>query len=234
MGISWRPVLIFSALTVPQAALAADPMGDPTVFHYSRLEANVGDDRGKAATRWDLDAWVGGDFNKLWVKSEGDVKGGDTVKAEFWGLYSRNVAPFWDVQAGIRQDTEPHSNTYLTLGIGGLAPYYFETEAHVFVSERGDFSARLKERNDLLLTQRLITQPYVEVNLYARNDPRRYIGSGVAADVGLQTRYEFTRQFAPYIDLRYEDKFAQAATQAVRSGDDKTSFIASVGLRLMY
>lgn len=237
MRISLLPALALLGSAVPGAAPAApshDERDHPTIFHYSRLEADVGDDRGEVASRWDLDAWVGGDVDKLWIKSRGDVKDSNTVKAEFWGLYSRNVAMFWDVQAGIRRDTQPKGNTYLTFGFEGLAPYYFETEAHAFLSDRGVVGARIKERNDLLITQRLIAQPYAEVSLYARSDPRRYIGSGVAAEAGLQTRYEFTRQFAPYVDLRYEAKFGQAARQAVRSGDDRRSLIASVGLRLLY
>lgn len=237
MRISLLPalaLLVVGMTGAAHAALSHDQQDHPTIFHYSRLEVDVGDDRGEVSTRWDLDAWVGGDFEKLWIKSRGDVKGRDTIEAEFWGLYSRNIAMFWDVQAGIRQDTQPKKNTYLTFGFEGLAPYYFETESHVFISDRGAIGARIKERNDLLITQRLIAQPYAEVSLYAQNDPKRYIGSGVAAEAGLQTRYEFTRQFAPYVDLRYEAKFGQAARQAVRSGDDRRSFIAAVGLRLLH
>ncbi|MGB9152783.1 MAG: copper resistance protein B [Alphaproteobacteria bacterium] len=234
MRINLWSALVLLGLSWPSISFAADTQDDPTIFHYSRLETDVGDDRDEFATRWNLDAWLGGDTDKIWVKSEGDVKGNTTVKAEFLGLYSHNVADFWDVQAGIRQDAEPSATTYFTFGVNGLAPYYFETEAYVFISDRGDLSTRIKESNDLLITQCLITQPYAELNLYAQNDIQRYIGSGVAGDVGLQTRYEITRQFAPYIDLRYEDKFGQAATQAIRTGDDARGFIASVGLRLMY
>jgi copper resistance protein B len=234
MRINLLPALILVALSLSGPAFAEDEEGTPTVFHYSRLETDIGNDKGELASRWDLDGWIGGDTNKFWFKSEGDIKGSTTTKAEFWGMYSRNVADFWDVQAGIRQDAYPNATTYFTAGVEGLAPYYFETEAHLFISDKGDVSARIKERNDLLITQRLITQPYAELNLYAQNDPQRYIGSGTAATAGVQTRYEFTRQFAPYIDLRYEDRFGQAAVQAERAGDDGRSFIASVGLRLMY
>ena len=240
MRISFLTALYWCVLAVPLSAFADDDAAmhhgheAMSPFHYARLETDIGNDKGEAASRWDFDGWVGGDTNKFWVKSEGEIKGSNTVKSEFQGLYSRNVADFWDAQVGIRQDVEPHANSYLVLGVEGLAPYYFETEAHIFISDHGDFSARIKERNDLLITQQLITQPYAELNLYANSDQERYIGSGINATVGVQTRYEFTRQFAPYVDLRYEDKYGEAATQAERAGDDARSFVASVGLRLIF
>src|SRR5665213_3375682 len=104
MRINLLPTLMLIGLLCPVAAFASDAEGDPTIFHYSRLETDVGYDNGNVASRWDLDGWVGGDVNKLWVKSEGDLKGSKAVKAEFWGMYSRNVADFWDAQIGIRQD----------------------------------------------------------------------------------------------------------------------------------
>lgn len=205
------------------------------IFHAFRLETDIGNSHGDALTRWDLDGWVGGDTDKLWLKSEGDATRNGTEKAEFWGMYSRNVSEFWDAQAGIRQDIQPQTTTYFTAGINGLAPYYFETEAHVFLSDKGNVSARIRERNDLLITQRFIAQPYLEVNLSAQNVPELGMGSGfTSGEVGLQTRYEFTREFAPYIDLRYESKFGATAKLAEQAGENRDGFIAGIGLRLMF
>ena len=120
------------------------------------------------------------------------------------------------------------------MGVDGLAPYYFETEAHIFISTCGTTGARIKVRNDLLLTQRLITQPYVEVNLFPQRDTQQEIGEGMAGEIGLQTRYEITRQFAPYIDLRYEDKFGNTAQVARDAGEHRSSLVGAVGLRVMY
>lgn len=234
MLIDWRSIPLALAAALPLPAFASDAHDGPSTYHFSRLETDVGLSRGDAVSRWDLDAWYGGDFDKIWVKSEGEYLRGTAERARFWAMYSRNVAMYWDVQAGLRQDTAPGGTTFLTLGIQGLAPYYFETEAHVFVSNRGDLSARFREENDLLITQRLIAQPYIEVDFYTQDDPRQDVGAGVGGEVGLQTRYEFTRKFAPYIDLRYEDSFGGSGRAAEKAGEDRSSFVASIGLRLMY
>lgn len=204
-------------------------------FHAFRLETGGGVSGGDSTLNWDLDGWIGTDENKLWLKSEGEHTDGKTEKAEFWALYSRNVDTFWDAQVGIRYDNKPSSLTYLTLGFEGLAPYFFETEAHLFISEKGDVSARLRQENDFLVTQRLILQPYLEANLYLQDVQERDIGSGLSsAEIGLQTRYEFTRKFAPYVDVKYERKFGQTSSIAKGHGEDNDAVVATVGLRLMF
>jgi copper resistance protein B len=83
-------------------------------------------------------------------------------------------------------------------------PGIFESEAHAFVSDDGDVTARLEQSVDLLITQKLIMEPYAEVNLTAQDIPELQMGGGIANyEIGLQTRYEFSRKFAPYIDLNY-------------------------------
>ncbi|TKW61114.1 MAG: copper resistance protein B [Blastochloris viridis] len=203
-------------------------------YHMMRLETDYGAGPHGNFGRWDLDGWIGTDENKLWLKSEGEQGKSKLEDAEFWAMYSRNVATFWDVQAGIRHD-EPDSTTYAVFGVNGLAPYWFETEAHMFVSDKGDVSARLREENDFLLTQKLIAQPYAEINLYAQDVPEKHVGAGISdGKIGLQTRYEFTRKFAPYVDFSYGRKFGETAAIAKTNGEDNNEFIGAVGLRLMF
>lgn len=207
----------------------------PSIFHAFRLEADYGAGSEGAVASWDFDGWIGGDYNKLFLKSEGENSDGETEQAEFWAMYSRNVATFWDLQAGIRHDIKPESTTYLVLGTEGLAPYFFETEAHLFISDEGDVSARLREENDFLITQRLILQPYAEIELSAQDVPEQDIGAGFTqGEIGLQTRYEFTRKFAPYVDFRYERKFGETSSIAKDEGENNDDFIAAVGLRFMF
>ena len=235
------------ALSVAQPVLAADEMVTMTpeemahehgggIFHMFRLETDAGSNsKGDPVQSWDLDGWVGTDENKLWLKSEGERKDSKLESAEFWALYSRNIATFWDAQAGIRYDDKPKSTTYLTLGFNGLAPQWFETEAHLFISEHGDVTARLRQENDFLLTQKLILQPYVEVNLSAQDVHEQDIGAGVVdGQIGLQTRYEFTRKFAPYVDVHYGRKFGETSSIAKSHGEDNDELVGSVGLRLMF
>lgn len=204
-------------------------------FHMFRLETDYGAGPDGPVTGWDFKGWVGGDENKLWLRSEGENSDGKTEQSEFWALYSRNISTFWDAQAGVRYDTQPTGTPYLALGFEGLAPYYFETEAHLFISYDGGISARLREENDFLLTQKLILQPYTEINLSSRDVPKRDTGAGFTnGEIGLQTRYEFTRKFAPYTDFRYERKFGETSSIAKSNGEDSGAFVASVGLRLMF
>lgn len=239
-----KKLLMASCLTLSlvSPALAEDMAHDMKqehgggIFHMFRLETDAGSNTGGTPIQsWDLDGWVGTDENKLWIKSEGERADNKLESAEFWALYSRNIATFWDAQAGIRYDTKPESTAYLTLGVNGLAPYWFETEAHLFVSEHGDVTARLREENDFLITQKLILQPYLEVNLSAQDVREQDIGAGVVdGQIGLQTRYEFTRKFAPYVDVHYGRKFGETASIATSNGADKDELVGAVGLRLMF
>lgn len=178
---------------------------------------------------------LGTDENKLWLKSEGERADSKLESAEFWALYSRNISTFWDAQAGIRYDTKPESTAYLTLGFNGLAPYWFETETHLFVSDQGDVTARARLEYDQLITQQLIVQPYLEVNLSAQDVHEQDIGAGVTdGQIGLQTRYEFTRKFAPYVDVHYGQKFGETSSIAKSHGEDTNELVRSLGLRLMF
>lgn len=205
------------------------------IYHSFRLETDTGAGQEWPVSAWDLDGWVGSDENKLWLKSEGEVSDGTTEQAELWALYSRNVSTFWDAQAGLRHDFQPHSTSYLVLGVQGLAPHFFETEAHLFMSDEGDVSARLHQENDFLLTQRLILQPYAEINLFAQDVAEQDVGAGLTdATLGLQTRYEITRKFAPYVDFHYERKFGETSSIAKDHGEDNDDFVAAIGLRFMF
>jgi len=233
MHIKMARVIVYLFILFPAIAFAGE---GTSIFHAFRSETDIGDSRDGALYKWDFDGWIGGDVNKLWLKSEGKkLDGKTTEQAEFWAMYSRNIATFWDAQIGVRVDEQPSSIPYLAAGVEGLAPYFFETEIHFFVSEDKDVTARIRQENDLLITQRLITQPYFELNLSAQNVSEQEIGSGITSgEFGIQTRYEFSRKFAPYIDLTYERKFGSTSTIARKNNENRDDFIASVGLRLMF
>jgi copper resistance protein B len=206
------------------------------IFHMFRSETDIGSNTdSNTVASWDVKGWVGTDENKLYLKTEGEHKDRKLESAEVWTLYSRNIATFWDAQVGIRYDFKPKSTTYLTLGFNGLAPYYFETEAHLFISDKGDASARLREENDFLLTQKLIVRPYAEINLFAQKVPTQEVGAGLSdGKIGLQTRYEFTRKFAPYVDVHYGRKFGETSALTQSNGEDKETLAGAIGLRLMF
>jgi copper resistance protein B len=231
--------LFFLLTAVPAVpALAQDPHAKEhggQIFHMFRLETGAGTEDGDGTLDWDFDGRIGTDENKLWLKSEGERTDGTLEQAEFQALYSRNVATFWDVQVGVRHDVQPTSLTYLAVGVEGLAPYFFETEAHLFLSQDGDVSLRVRQENDFLVTQRLILQPYLEAEFYAGDVSERDVGAGPAdAELGVQLRYEFTRKFAPYMDVKYERMFGETSSLAKKQGEDVDAVVATVGVRLMF
>ena len=180
---------------------------------------------GNDTLTWDMQGWYGGDYNKLWVKFEGeDETSANAGEMELQALYSRTVAAFWDFQAGIRYDTaygtdSPGDRTFAVLGFQGLAPYWFELEPAIFLSDKGDFSARLVASYDLLFTQRLILQPRGEINISA-SEVRQYdIGSGLNdIQLDLRLRYEIRRKFAPYVGIAWSRKFGNTARLTRASG----------------
>ena len=224
---------LFILLSAP--AFAGEKDANP-VYHAFLAEAGLGTtDDNVDFVSWHFDGWIGTDENKLLLKSIAKREEQVTEQAELWALYSRNIGTFWDAQIGIRHDMQIEPLTYGVVGFEGLAPYFFETHAYVFISEDGDFSARIKMENEFLVTQKLVTQPYVEVNAFAQDVPALKAGAGLSsAELGIQTRYEFARSFAPYIDLKYERKLGNTASIAKSQGKDKDAFVGTLGVRFLF
>jgi copper resistance protein B len=197
-----------------------------------RFETRVGN--GEENYLWDLQGWYGGDIHKLWLKSEGEGSlGNDQESAEVQALYSRAISPFFDLQAGVRYDVRPEPDrTHLVLGLQGLLPYVFEIDAAIFLSEKGDLSARLEGEYDLQINQRLILQPRVELNLAAEDVPELGIGSGLSSvEAGLRLRYEMRREIAPYVGIGWGRKLGDTGDFAHAAGEERGGWEAIVGLR---
>ncbi|WP_447953490.1 copper resistance protein B [Sphingopyxis chilensis] len=185
---------------------------------------------------WDVDAWYGGDINRVWIESEGEGAFGEDVEAaDVSLLYGRAIGPWFDLQAGVRQDLTGPTRTYLDLGIQGLAPYRFEMEADVFVSNKGDITARAELELDQRITQRLILQPRGEISLAAQDVPELGIGAGIGTiEAGLRLRYEFAREFAPYVGVEQEWKLGDSADFARAAGEDPNVTNYVVGIRFWF
>ena len=226
---------VLAGFMMSSVAVASDKHGS-NVFHAFTLEAATGENRDQdSISEWDLSGWIGGDDNKLWLKSEGEKVSGSTEQSELWALYSRNIDTFWDAQIGLRDDNRSESTSYLVVGLMGLAPYYFETEAHLFVSQDGDISLRVREENDFLMTQKFIFQPWVELNLFAQDVHELDAGSGLSdASIGLQLRYEITRKFSPYLEVSYEKLYGETADIAVTAGENRSDSTVTAGFRVIF
>lgn len=169
-----------------------------------RLEAWSHD--GEPGQHWALQGWVGGDLQRVWLRSEGEREDGRLASGDIEALYGRSVAPWWDVVVGVRHDLGPGPRRdWAALGVQGVSPYKFEVEATAYLGENGRSAARFEAEYDVLLTNRLILQPSIEAELRDRRDVGADIGAGLSkAEAGLRLRYEIVRRFAPYVGLVHE------------------------------
>ena len=167
------------------------PMHDDAIMSkwmLDRLEHRDGKD--SDYTYWEAQAWIGGDINKLWLKTEGNIVQGKTDDAELEAYYSRAVTAFWDVQFGARHDFSSEdlpARNWLGVGFQGLAPYLFEVDATAYIGDKGRTALRFKGEYDLLLTQRWVFMPELELNAYGKEDAERNLGSGLS-DGSLRAR----------------------------------------------
>ena len=175
-------------------------------------------------------------YDKLWIKSEGTLSKGALDDGQQQFLYGRAITTYFDLQGGLRSDIDSRpTRNWAAFGIQGLAPYFFDLEVTGFVSGQEHLAAKLEASYDLLLTQRLILQPQVEVNVYSKGDPARLVGAGLSdIDTGLRLRYEFDRKFAPYIGVVYQGKFGQTANFARQAGESTGDVRFVLGVRLWF
>ena len=189
------------------------------------------------STSYEAQAWFGNSFNKLVIKTEGEVEKGRVHEARNELLWSRAISTYFDTQLGIRNDSGSGrpSRNWLAFGVQGLSPYWFEVEATGYVSQDGRVAARFAAEYELLLTQRLILQPRIEANIYSRDDRDVGIGSGLAnAAAGLRLRYEFSRQFAPYVGLEKYSTFGRTADLVRASGGRTSETRVVAGVRMWF
>jgi len=192
---------------------------------------------GRDGYLFDAQAWYGGDIDKLWLKSEVEGNWGEQLEhAEVQALWSHAIGPWFDLQAGVRFDPQPGPNrTYLVLGMEGLAPYWWEVEGAVFLSNKGELTARAEAEYDLRITQKLILQPRAEINLSAQGIEELGIGAGLSeGSLGLRLRYQISPLVAPYIGVEYERAFGNTRDFRRAEGDDPSALNFLVGLRAWF
>ena len=235
------PPLALSALLTAGAAAAEErpssgapaewpkPVMDEQIFTFFKTQKNeyqIDDDNQFYA--WDAEGWIGGDYDKLWLKTEGEylLDRGTTETAELQALYGRTIAPFWDAQIGVRSAFQPDQAWDGVVGIQGLFPYFVEVEGQAFFNTDA-LQFRLKGSYDLLITQQLIAQPLVEANFSTSDVKDRDVVAGLSdIEAGLRLRYEIIREVAPYVGFEYvRDEAAE---------DDMNSLRFVTGVRLWY
>lgn len=215
------------------SGLSKPVMGDSHYlgsFIVDRLEAvNVRDD---FSMIYDWQAWYGQDYDKLVIRAEGEIDQGIFKNNRNEALWGHALTAFWDTQLGVRVDSGLGTDrVWGAFGIQGFAPYWIYIEATGYVGEEGRTAFRIETEYDLLITQKLILQPRIEMNFYSQNDLPRLVSSGLSnIEAGLRLRYEIKREFAPYIGIEWASTFG-AAADVIRAGGNKseeTRFVAGV------
>ena len=239
-------VLMGTMLTALAQAQKVAPVEDSkshSFFLIDQLEHSTtrytGGSRGEDALRFNTAGWIGGDYNRLWVYAEGTKPYNAGLEdAELQLLYGRLVAPFWDLQAGLRyakpRPGAPGRN-YVVFGVQGMAPYRFGVQAAAFISDRGDVSARAELEYEVLLTQRWALQPRFATNVAVQEVKDQGIGRGLNnVELGLRLRYEIAREFAPYVGASWQRRYGGTAEFARGRGEDLSGWGLVAGVRAWF
>ncbi|MFA6901760.1 MAG: copper resistance protein B [Gallionellaceae bacterium] len=217
----------------PRMKMADDEMMAGLMIN--RLErAKTKDDTYFSA--YDMQGWVGKDYDRLVIKAEGEIDEGKIHEARTELLWSHAISAYWDAQMGMRHDSgiDPSRN-WLAVGMQGLAPYWFEVDATVYAGDQGRTALRLSGEYELLLTQKLILQPRIEASFYGMKDEERGIGAGLNNVVtGLRLRYEIRREFAPYVGMDWLSKHGETADYATAAGRNTHEANVVAGLRMWF
>lgn len=216
----------FGVLAPPQMADQTS-MGGIRVNRLERARSS-----NSSHTMYDFMGWVGKDYDQLLLESEGEASSGKLQESRSELLWGHALAAYWNTQLGARYDSGvAPGQSWLAIGVQGIAPYWFDIEAAAYVGDQGRTALRLGAEYELLLTQKLILQPRVEANFYGKQDAARELGSGLSnLLIGLRLRYEIRRELAPYLGVEWNGKFSGTAdfARAANMQTKETRVVAGV------
>lgn len=233
-------LLVVGSLMLALVSSTLPAQEDPPLIYgvrLERLEYWAGADTDVVA--WDGDAMVGSDEWKLRFQSLGEYDITDSAfeRLESQLLVQRPISNFFDIVGGVRYDSpKGPDRLYGVLGVHGLAPLWFEVDADLFLSQKGNFSARIDVDYDFLITNRLILTPTGEFDLSFSDDQEIGVGTGLTKiELGLRLRYEvIDRSVAPYIGVHYQQLFGSTKTFAQQEGDLVDGLFFVAGVRLLF
>ncbi len=228
--------ITLASYSIALSSLSFASMEDDPVLTKVMGEVEMRSTNGDNPRVWNIDAWVGQDLNKLWIKAEGERVGSNTEQSELQLLYSKAVTPFWDLQFGVKKDFNPKpSRNWGVIAAKGLAPYLFEIDASLFIGESGQSAVRLDAEYEYMLSQKLIISPEIEINIFGKDDELTGTGKGLSTvEAGLRLRYEITREFAPYIGINWEKKYGNTADFSATEGENIEDTQLVVGVRFWF
>lgn len=178
--------------------------------------------------RGEIESRIGTDENRLFIKAHGHKEAGHDADYDALLLYSRMHSEFWDIQLGIGyQERELWQQEAAIIGVHGLAPGFIETDLHLWLHPDRQ-AITLEAERDLLLTQRWITQPYVDAE-YVLNNERDELRNGLTElRIGLETRYEISKRIRPFVDIAWTHEHEASNTKA------EQQWQAGLGLTLLF
>ncbi|MDG4866595.1 copper resistance protein B [Guyparkeria sp. 1SP6A2] len=248
LTITMLAIMPLSAMADGQASFAkekgwAPPVSDSPhgLFFIDRLEYAAGDD--EDSVNLEFKGWYGGDYNRIWVEGEAEdvVSGGSGGAIENLDLlYGRLISPYWSVQAGVGYQLEygpgpDPDRAYAVLGLQGLAPYWFEIDTNLRVSEDGDAWADFETEYDFRLTQKLVLQPRFGTMIAFDEVEEFGVGQGINhVKLGLRLRYEIKREFAPYVGVSWNRKLGDTADLVRAEGGDPSDLRLLGGVRMWF
>jgi copper resistance protein B len=239
-GRNW----LLGLIAVPLVAAGAEPpMGmtahmDDDPWHamvlFDQVEWQDAEDGDALA--WDLEAWAGTDDDRVLLRAEGERVDGETDENRLELLWWQPITTRWDLVAGVRQDLEPETaRSYAALGVQGLAPGWVHVEATAYFGERGQSAVTFKAGPELLLTNRLLLAPLVEIEAWGEDDEANGIGNGLSrVTAGVRLRYEIRREFAPYVGLEWAGKLGDTGDLARDAGESVRDARWVAGLRVWF
>ena len=196
------------------------------------------DEDGNGALGSKVETLIGTDENRLFLKANLDKSESNDPKYDVSALYSRNVAPFWDIQAGVRYSEDRNNNSNRVdgvVGILGLAPYFFETQAYLYGGENNFWGASFDVDRDLLLTQKLITQPYIEADIVLNDNSDFASKTGLSElKTGIKTRYEITKRIRPFVDVAYQYEKGLKETRFQQATDSEKGWLYGAGIEFVF
>ncbi|SDB87150.1 copper resistance protein B [Acinetobacter marinus] len=210
------------------------------IYQVSNLEtAWLLDEDGQGALSTELNSMIGTDENRLFFLAHVNKAESSDAHYDVSALYSRKISDFWDAQAGLRyredRDLSDGDTVDAMFGLYGLAPYFFETEAYAYLGEDDYLALGLEFEREFLWTQKLISQPYLEMNIVLSDDSKYASKSGLSElAVGVQTRYEITKRVKPFIDVGYAYEKGQKQTNWQAETTSEKGWQYGVGLALMF
>ena len=211
-----------------------------TVDHKWRVNEDT-----KGVLSSEIESRIGTDEHKVFIKAHINKPESYDADYDLKLLYSRMISDFWDAQLGLRYRTEKSETAQnsiaseekldAVLGLHGMAPYFFETDAYLYLGEDNYSALSVETERDVLLSQKLIVKPYLDLNVVLNDDSQDAKRSGLSRmTTGLETRYELSKKMMPYIDIAYEYSKGNVHTAIQSSNGSERHWLYGAGIRFKF